>query len=307
MFERYTEKARRVIFFARYEASQFGSPYIESEHLLLGILREARTLVHQHLGQRVSGEAIRVQIAACTTIREKIPTSVDLPLSNECKRILAYAAEEAMRLGHKFIGCEHLLLGLLREKGCLAQTLLAERGVELTHLREELSKGAIENSPLVVPPLTEPPLPRSLLERITQTATSAIIFAMYEASRAGSHAVETEHLLLGLVHEDKATVDRLLGVDLSEESIRKQIEAIDQKEDRPPMNLANMPLSDRGKRSLISAAMMAQQSGQQAISTGYILLGLLRDRECLAAQMLVELGADVVGIWKKISDAPPTP
>src|ERR1700685_2910320 len=103
MFERYTEKARRVIFFARFEASQFGSPYIESEHLLLGLLREARTLVHQHLGERVSGQAIRAQIEACTTIREKVPTSVDLPLSNDCKRILAYSAEEAMRLGHKLI------------------------------------------------------------------------------------------------------------------------------------------------------------------------------------------------------------
>jgi ATP-dependent Clp protease ATP-binding subunit ClpA len=306
MFERYTEKARRVIFFARYEASQFGSPYIESEHLLLGILREARTLVHQHLGERVFGHDIRAQIAACTTVREKVPTSVDLPLSNECERILAYAAEEAERLGHKFIGCEHLLLGILREKSCLAETLLAERGVKLTHLREELSRGTIEDSPLVVPPLTEPPLPRNLLERITQTATSAIIFAMYEASRARSHAVETEHLLLGLVHEDKATVDLLLGVEISEESIRKQIEANDQNDDRPPMNLANMPLSDQGKRALTFAAHIVARSGQHAIATGHILMGLLRDRECFAAQMIVESGADVVGIWKKISEAPTT-
>ena len=305
MFERYTEKARRVIFFARYEASQFGSPYIESEHILLGILREARTLVHQHLGNRISGEAIRAQIAARTTLREEVPTSVDLPLSNECKRILAYAAEEAERLGHKFIGCEHLLLGILREKGCLAETLLAERGVKLAHLREELLNGPIEDSPLVVPPLTEPPLPRNLLERITQTATIAIIFAMYEASRAGSHAVETEHLLLGLVHEDKATVDRLLGIEISEESIRKQIKAKSEKEDRPPMNLANMPLSDQGKRALTFAAHIAAQSGQQAIATGHILMGLLRDEKSFAAQMIVERGADVVGIWKKISEAPP--
>ncbi len=95
MFERYTEKARRVIFFARYEASQFGSPYIETEHLLLGLLREDKALSNRFLRSHASVESIRKQIEAHTTIREKVSTSVDLPLSNECKRVLAYAAEEA--------------------------------------------------------------------------------------------------------------------------------------------------------------------------------------------------------------------
>ena len=63
-------------------------------------------------------------------IREKIATSVDLPFSNESKRVLAYAAEEAERLGHKHIGTEHLLLGLLREEKCLAAQILQERGAE---------------------------------------------------------------------------------------------------------------------------------------------------------------------------------
>ena len=97
MFERYTEKARRVIFFARYEASQFGSPYIETEHLLLGLLREDKALTNRFLRSHASVESIRKQIEGHTTIREKVSTSVDLPLSNECKRVLAYAAEEAER------------------------------------------------------------------------------------------------------------------------------------------------------------------------------------------------------------------
>src|SRR5579883_715386 len=84
MFERYTEKARRVIFFARYEASQFGSPYIETEHLLLGLLREDKALANRFLRSHAALESIRKQIEAHTTIREKVSTSVDLPLSNEC-------------------------------------------------------------------------------------------------------------------------------------------------------------------------------------------------------------------------------
>jgi ATP-dependent Clp protease ATP-binding subunit ClpC len=140
MFERYTEKARRVIFFARYEASQFGSPYIETEHLLLGLLREDKALTNRFLRSHASVESIRKQIEGHTTIREKVSTSVDLPLSNECKRVLAYAAEEAERLSHKHIGTEHLLLGLLREEKCFAAEILQERGLRLPTIREELQR-----------------------------------------------------------------------------------------------------------------------------------------------------------------------
>jgi len=140
MFERYTEKARRVIFFARYEASQFGSPYIETEHLLLGLLREDKALTNRFLRSHASIESIRKQVEGHIPIREKVSTSVELPLSQECKRVLAYAAEEAERLAHKHIGTEHLLLGLLREDKSFAAEILHERGLRLSTLREELSR-----------------------------------------------------------------------------------------------------------------------------------------------------------------------
>jgi ATP-dependent Clp protease ATP-binding subunit ClpC len=140
MFERYTEKARRVIFFARYEASQFGSPFIETEHLLLGLLREDKALTNRFLRSHTSVDTIRKQVEGRTTVREKVSTSVDLPLSHECKRVLAYAAEEAERLSHKHIGTEHLLLGLLREEKCFAAEILHERGLRLSTIREELAR-----------------------------------------------------------------------------------------------------------------------------------------------------------------------
>ena len=144
MFERYTEKARRVIFFARYEASQCGSPNIETEHLLLGLLREDKALTNRFLRSHGSIESIRKQIEGRTAIREKVSTSVDLPLSQESKRVLAYAAEEAERLAHKHIGTEHLLLGLLREEKCFAAEILHERGLRLSTLREEWSRSQSE-------------------------------------------------------------------------------------------------------------------------------------------------------------------
>src|SRR6201982_3034320 len=144
MFERYTEKARRVIFFARYEASQFGSPYIETEHLLLGLLREDKALANRFLRSPAAGESIRKQIEGSTTMREKVSPSVDLPLSHECKRVLAYGAEEAERLNHKHIGTEHLLLGLLREEKGFAAEILHERGLRLSTIREELARSQSE-------------------------------------------------------------------------------------------------------------------------------------------------------------------
>jgi ATP-dependent Clp protease ATP-binding subunit ClpC len=139
MFERYTEKARRVIFFARYEASQFGSPTIETEHLLLGLLREDTTLIGRFLDTDDSQESIFKQIGEHAPIGRRIGTNVDLPLSNESKRVLAYAAGEAKRLGHKHIGTEHLLLGLLREEKCFAAQILQERGLKLKQVRASLA------------------------------------------------------------------------------------------------------------------------------------------------------------------------
>src|ERR1700733_2140473 len=120
MFERYTEKARRTIFFARYEASLFGSPYIEPEYFLLGLLREDKALAHRFLRSQTTVESIRKQVEGHTTPGPKVSTSVDLPLSQECKRVLEYGAEEAGRLQHKYIDTEHLLLGLLREERSFA-------------------------------------------------------------------------------------------------------------------------------------------------------------------------------------------
>ncbi|MFQ5696583.1 MAG: Clp protease N-terminal domain-containing protein, partial [Terriglobia bacterium] len=144
MFERYTEKARRVIFFARYEASQYGSPYIESEHLLLGLLREDKALSNRFLRSHGSLESIRKQIEGRTTIRERVSTSVELPFSEEVKQVLRHAMEQAERMAHKHIGTEHLLLGLLCEEKCFAAEILQERGLRLSTVREELARSQSE-------------------------------------------------------------------------------------------------------------------------------------------------------------------
>ena len=139
MLERYTRAARLTLFFARYIANQTGSSCIESEHLLLGVLVADESLARRFFGSPLAAEDIWKRIAQNKPAREPVLISVDLPLANENKRAMAYGAEEAFRLSHKHIGPEHLLLGLFREKECLAAEILRERGLALESIRYELS------------------------------------------------------------------------------------------------------------------------------------------------------------------------
>jgi hypothetical protein len=140
MFERYTEKARRVIFFARYEASHYGSPSIETEHLLLGLIRESKQILRW--APALNLEVVRKRIDDLTQRLPAIPTSVDLPLSNESRRVLKQAAEEADRLADKHIGTEHLFLGLLGVENCFAAQLLREGGANAATMRAKLAEEA---------------------------------------------------------------------------------------------------------------------------------------------------------------------
>jgi len=134
MFERYTEGARRVIFFGRYEASQTGSPYIETGHILLGILREGAPFFRE-LGITEFAPIAEECRKALGFQGPKLSTSVDLPLSNASKSTLAYAAEEAERLRSKSIGLQHLTLGLLRTGDTLTSEILQRHGITLEKLR----------------------------------------------------------------------------------------------------------------------------------------------------------------------------
>ena len=145
MFEKYTERARRVIFFARYEASQFGSPLIETEHLLLGLIREDRGLaVRFFSGAGASVQDLRKEIEKRAAVRDRISISVDIPFSEESKRVLTSAVDESNRMNHKFIGTEHILLGLLRDENSVAAEILREHGVRAFAVREELARVAGE-------------------------------------------------------------------------------------------------------------------------------------------------------------------
>ncbi len=149
MFEKFTEKARRVMFFARYEASQFGSESIQSGHLLLGLLRESEktsTQLLERMGVSVSGLRERLVAALTPKDRKIVPssTSIDIPMEEEVKRILQHATAESAKLNHKHVGAEHLLLGMLKEEQSLAGRLLKEGGADLIAAKEILLEATKE-------------------------------------------------------------------------------------------------------------------------------------------------------------------
>ena len=152
MFETYTDNARRVIFFARYEVSELGSKSIEPEHLLLGLFRQDKALMARFLPAKVSTEMIRAQVKTYLTKGERIPTSVEIPLSRMSKRVLEYAREESENLKQGHVGTEHLLLGLLRRrsrslkhKESAVERILRENGLELAKVRQRIRSDVEKN------------------------------------------------------------------------------------------------------------------------------------------------------------------
>jgi ATP-dependent Clp protease ATP-binding subunit ClpC len=136
MFERYTQSARRVIFNAREEAMRRGSPYIESEHLLLGVLRENES-VATRLGGTIEAVAdFHQKIQNVRTVGQLLTGPVEVPLSTDAKRILILAAEEAGTMDHKKICVGHFLLSMLRIDKSAAAEILLSGGATIPGLRE---------------------------------------------------------------------------------------------------------------------------------------------------------------------------
>jgi ATP-dependent Clp protease ATP-binding subunit ClpC len=186
MFERYTERARRVLFFARYEASQLGSVSIETEHLLLGLIREGKGLTSRIFARsHLSLENIRKEIEGRTVFREKVSTSVEIPFSAETKRVLGCAAEEADRLLHNYIGTEHLLLGILREERSVAASILMEKGMRLHTVREDIFQ--LLNEKTTLTRVKETPLlaefSRDLTEAAMKNQLDPLVGRDYELER----------------------------------------------------------------------------------------------------------------------------
>jgi len=139
MFNRFTERARKVIILAKEEARRFNHDYIGTEHILLGLIREGEGVaaaVLQKIG--VSLENIRLEVEKLVQPGPTTQIIGDIPFTPRAKKALELAAEEARSLGHNYIGTEHLLLGLIREGEGIASQVLLNLGMDLNSVRNEV-------------------------------------------------------------------------------------------------------------------------------------------------------------------------
>ena len=138
MWQRFTERARKVVFYAQEEAQKFGEGYVSTEHLLLGLVRESDSVAARVLDKLgVSLNRVRAEVEKQLPRGDARPNQ-DMTLTPRAKRVIDLAYDEARNLNNNYIGTEHLLLGLIREGDGLAGRVLAKLGVELEKARREV-------------------------------------------------------------------------------------------------------------------------------------------------------------------------
>ena len=214
MFERFTDRAREVVVTAQREARQLNHNYIGTEHLLLGLLGEPRSLAHRalvHAG--VSTDRARQEIIDIVGMGKGKTPGGHIPFTPRAKKVLELSLREALNFGHNYIGTEHILLGLVREGDGVAATVLHNQGVDLKALRDAvvalLPPGEPAEARLMRRWLRRRGAPSAPDEPRTTTATDA---SLDEARRlAGNAAVGSHHLLLATLSDPTSAAAKALG------------------------------------------------------------------------------------------------
>ena len=138
MFERFTDRARRVVVLAQEEARLLNHNYIGTEHILLGLIHEGEGVAAKALESLdISLEAVRDQVQQIIGQGQQAPTG-HIPFTPRAKKVLEYSLREALQLGHSYIGTEHILLGLIREGEGVAAQVLVKLGAELNKVRQQV-------------------------------------------------------------------------------------------------------------------------------------------------------------------------
>jgi ATP-dependent Clp protease ATP-binding subunit ClpA len=323
MFEEYTPEAKRSMLFARGAAFQLGSETIEGVHLLLGLARENIELVNRFLSSSVTESTFQSEITnSASTSSADLEQLFNVPFSSESKRIFSFAAEEATRMSQERVGIEHLFLGLLREENCLAARMLRERGADVVRVRNELAVKPhlppatqervlreIEKMRKILAdaPVRTPARSRDdVFGRYKGKARLVVFGATHEASRLGSPAVKTEHLLLCVLKTSTVRFRLFLPLADSRESVCKHIEdhVGEGKAVAPSQQTLapeKLPLSDEYQRVLNYAKEEATLLGSEHTTPEHLLLGMLREEGSYAATVLREYGAELERIRRELA------
>ena len=284
-FDRFNDRAKRVLALAQDEAIRFNHNYIGVEHLLLGLVREgegvaARVLDSLGIDLSKMRSSVEVMIG-----RGKETTSPsEITLSPRTKKVIELAVDESRKLGHSHVGTEHLLLGIVREGQSVGAGVLESMGVNLEQVRHQVIAVLGQHRPEMAATASagigpsagagigsSHPVP--FVDRLETSGRRALARAYWEAGRAKDKEVAPHHLLLGLVTSGDVWTHRLLtelGVDLADLVTRIDAAAPRNEGPRPARLDEQAALTEVFAR----AASFASERNSALIRSGHLLLAI---------------------------------
>jgi ATP-dependent Clp protease ATP-binding subunit ClpA len=220
MFNKFTDRARKIIALAQKAAEQYHHDYIGPEHLLIGLVKEGSGVAVTALSNLGVGvETVRHAVENLLVTSDEAVPNGPLPITPQAKRALELAAEEARALNHPYIGTEHLLLGLISEQDTVAGAVLANLGLKLDDVRAEILDLLGESD--VQKPRVNPAVARS-----AEPAGAQRLFleAMNEVQVLGHQQIAPEHFQLALLNDrDSLTVQALVESGVDPDALRQRI------------------------------------------------------------------------------------
>ena len=322
-FDRFNDRAKRVIALAQDEAIRFNHNYIGTEHLLLGLVRESEGVAGRVL-ERFGVELSKVRTAVEFIVGrgDSVTSPSEITLSPRTKRVLELAAHEATQMNHSHVGTEHLLLGLLIEGQGMASGVIESLGIRLESLRqavlmEIVNGGAVPQQQTLIP--NAPVGARAQggpFDRFNDRAKRTLALAQDEAIRFHHNYMGVEHLLLGLIREGEGVAAQVLaslGADITR--VRAGVEKIIGSGESTT-SPSEITLTPRLKKVIELAIDESRLLGHSHIGTEHLLLGIAREGGSIATSVLAGLGiapesihAAVIrtlGAQQPPSDQPPT-
>jgi ATP-dependent Clp protease ATP-binding subunit ClpA len=298
-FDKFTERARRVLQLAQEEAQRFNHNYIGTEHILLGLIREYDGVAGRVLNNMgVELPDVRARVEAAIGSSERIVRG-EIGLTPRAKRIIELAVDESRRLNHHYIGTEHLLLGLVRLGEGTAAEVLDSLGFSLEKVRAQVievlkssssrfsSSGHFAGHGEVA----------DLFSWFTEAGQRAQQYAQEEAQLLGHMHIGTEHLLLGLLRT-RGIASQVLGdLGMTLDEARAAVEALSNHKGGNLWDKADeKSVTDETKGAIQAAVQEARDLGHTYIDTEHLLLGALRDGSGIIIDVLksFNLTLDVV-------------
>jgi hypothetical protein len=306
MFDRFTDRAKKTMSLARQEALRIGHGHIGPEHLLLGLVQEGSGVAANVLkNMNVDLETIRCEVDKILAPKgPPMDHTIQLPFTPRGKKVLELSLEESMQLCHNYIGTEHLLLGLIREEESIPAQVLRKLGVELDDFREEVLEflAPSDSDDAADAAMAQARSRADLFGRFTESGRKAMDFTRREALKLNHDYICTEHILLGLVQEDRGVAASVLkSMNVGLESVRRELEKI-VKAGPSPVTMGQLPFTPRAKRALELALEEASELRHDYFGTEHLLLGLIRESEGVAAQVLSNLGVQLETIRKQADE-----